>query len=208
MNITACRRILEETEVSDNYFLRLHFCVEAVLKRLMLIGLRLKGLQYAQAETIIKTCRTGIKDCLSTVFNLCGLDYKALKQYGRYAVLEDLFLNYSVPCRNLRVHGVSAEYTGPEMLGLLIGIDKAFVEEIQAFLKENGRPSLFDPPGKWGAVRGKPKDDLKAVYKGLIVKNPAPPRPKYTREQAQELFGRASGRQTKKGVRHQMEEKR
>jgi hypothetical protein len=189
MSPAACRKILEETGVSDDYFLRLHFCVEALLKRLMLIGLRLKGLQYALAETISETYHAGIRDVLSTAFALCGIDYEKLKHFGSYAVLESLFLKYSAPCRNRRVHGVSPEYTDPEMLGLLIGIDKAFVEEIQAFLKQNNRPSLFDPPRKWGAVRGKPKDDLRAVYKELFGQKPPSPRPGYTRDRAKELFG-------------------
>jgi hypothetical protein len=193
VTLAVCRKILEKTELSDGYFLRLHRCVEAVLKRLLFIGLRCRGLCRVPAETIAETCRcrAGFGGYPAEVFTLCGIDYGALTRFCSYAVLEDLFLNYSAPCRDRRVHGASPAYTDLETLGLLVDIDKAFVKELQFFLNQNGYPSLFDPPGKWGARRGNPKDDG-AVYRELFGKEPKPPRPGYTREQAKAIFDKAA----------------
>jgi hypothetical protein len=190
VTLAACRKILEKTELSDDYVLRLHFCVEALFKHLLFIGLRRRGLCRVPAEIIAETCqcRAGYNGYPAAVFTLCGIDYGALTRFCSYAVLEDLFLNYSAPCRDRRIHGTSPAYTDPETLGLLVDIDKALVK---LFLHQNGYPSLFDPPGKWGARRGNPQDDG-AVYRELFGKKAKPPLPGYTREQAKAIFDQAA----------------
>jgi len=79
MSLTECKKILAETEISSEYFLRLHFCVEAVIRRLFLIGLRLKGIQFRTAQTIAEEYPVfGLRRHLERVFSYCGVAHAKL----------------------------------------------------------------------------------------------------------------------------------
>ena len=107
MNKSECMKIINETEISDDYFLRLHFCAEAVVRRLFLIGLRLQGVQYTIAEQIAEEYNaSGLQNHIKKVFSLCGIDYNKLKSFGKYAALESLFFKFSTRHRNLRVQSI------------------------------------------------------------------------------------------------------
>jgi hypothetical protein len=183
---------LAEKTVSDEYFLRLHFCVEALLKRLFFIGLRLKGVQYKFSQMVAVTYHEGISSYIKTALRLCGIDHAELKRFNNYEVLEDLFINFSSQYRNQRVHGIRDEYTNPELLTALIQTDKGFVSELESFLKKTKRPSLFAPPGKWGAGRAKPKS-LAAVYQELSLTQHKE-RSKYTKEAALKKLASCRGK--------------
>jgi uncharacterized protein with HEPN domain len=93
MSLAECKKIITEKEITDDHFLRQHFCVEAIIKRLFLIGLRLQGVQYRIAQTIAEEYPAmGLKNHLIKVFDLCGVDYTQLKTIGKYNQLEELFL--------------------------------------------------------------------------------------------------------------------
>jgi len=147
-----CIKIINETEISDEYFLRLHFCVEAVIKRLFLIGLRLQGVQFAIAKKIVEEYpMMGLKKQIKKVFGYCNIDYNKHLTSGNYAQLETLFFEFTSRHRNRRVHGLSPAIVDKELLKLLINADKKFIMEIEATIKALGKPSVFDTPKKWGA---------------------------------------------------------
>jgi hypothetical protein len=187
MNLTECKKILDETGISDEYFLRLHFCVEAIIRRLFLIGLRLKGMQFRTAQSFVDEYHPRLRDHIRNVFGCCGVDYDKLLASEKYATLEKLFFEFTSRWRNQRVHGLYPVITDTELLKLLITADKSFINEIEAMLKKMGKPSLFDTPGKWGATRGKTKD-VAAVCKEIFGKKSSP-KPLSSQEAADMLKG-------------------
>ena len=187
MTLTECKKILAETGISDEYFLRLHFCVEAIIRRLFLIGLRLKGMQFRIAQSFVDDYHAGLRDHIRKVFCCCGVDYDDFKASNKYACLEKLFFEFTSRWRNRRVHGLYPAITDTELLKLLINTDKSFVNEIEAMLKKMGKPSLFDTPGKWGATRVKTKD-IAAVCKEVFGKKSSS-KPMSSQEAADMLKG-------------------
>jgi len=179
MSLSGIKNTLDETEISSGYFLRLHFCVEAIVRRLFFIGLRMQGIQYRAAEKISEEFPAmGLKNHIERVFGYCGVDYSTLKASSKYANLETLFFEFTVPWRNRLVHGIYREVPDTELIKLLIQADKEFIEEIETILRKQDKPSLFDKPGEWikkgqekgqgkGKIRGE-KKDTDAVYKELF----------------------------------------
>jgi hypothetical protein len=183
LSLKTCRKILDETAVTDEYFLRLHFCIESLFKRLFLIGLRKQGVQYRIAVNTANIYFESPKNFHKRIFRYCGIDHEELSAFGDYAILEDLFFKFTSPHRNKRVHGISDTYTNEEMLSLLINVDKGFFMELESFLAETKGLSFFNTPGKWGANKGTQKD-TQTVYEELLDKS-LPGKP-YTTEEVKE----------------------
>jgi hypothetical protein len=180
-------KIINETEISDDYFLRLHFCVEAMLKRVLLIGLRLNGVQYRMAQIIAEIYHDPLHTYIDKAFGLWQITQTEMETFGNYKQLKDLFLKFTSYYRNKRVHGLAKAYTDTELLELCINIDKSFIKEIEKFLVKKYKLSLFDTPSAWGAKRGIKKDSG-AVYKELLNKNKFPSKPEYTKEKVREIL--------------------
>jgi len=174
MSLTSFRKILAENAITDDYFLRLHFCIEAIIRRLFLIGLRLQGVQFRIAQTIVDEYPPmGLEKHLKNVFDHCGIDYAELKTHDKYAKLEELFFNFTSPWRNRRVHGLSSNITDTELLKHLITADKRFIKELETSLKKMGKPSFFDTPKKWGAKRI-PNQNESLISQGYYKKGKPP----------------------------------
>lgn len=178
--------VIAEDTVSAEYFLRLHICVEALLKRWLFIGLHLKGVQYKTAQTAVRLHHDGIASLLELLPELCGLSYTGLKVSGNYKTLEDLFLNFSAKYRNYMVHGIFGNIGDGETLTLLIKTDKRFICEIQSFIEANGKPSLFAKPGAWGTPKASPATIEEVFQKHLKLKHLK--NPPYTIEKVKDLW--------------------
>ncbi|MCL2185789.1 MAG: hypothetical protein FWB86_08065 [Treponema sp.] len=156
MTLKDFKNILKEDEISCDYFLRIHYCVEELSRRLLLIGLRMYGIQFKYAREVSENFYDSDKNrFFSALYKLCGLDYEELNSFGNYKELEHLMLKFSSKHRNRLLHGVALEYSDNDLLKLLITIDKCFIEEVFSFLKHKGKPSIFEKPKEWKAPRGK-----------------------------------------------------
>lgn len=188
LSLTTLQKILTKKEISDDYFLQLHFCVEAVIRRLFFIGLRVKGVQYRIAQEFVQECPPGgLRNHIPLVLGFCEVDYNELKKSGNYYDLETLFFEFARCYRNRRVHGLSLAITDTELLKLLIAIDKSYVNELMRTLKNLGKPSLFDNPGKWGAKRQQ-KKDIPVELQKLFKRRSEAPMP---REKAEKMLKEA-----------------
>ncbi len=98
------------TEISVPSFIDRHRYAEGYLRRLLLIGLRLNGVQYKQAQKIVELSFLNNRALLEKVFILLSQHEFTLKQaktkYSRFATSIDLFLNFTSPYRNLLIHGI------------------------------------------------------------------------------------------------------
>jgi len=170
------RKILDDNTISCEQFLRVHCCVEELFRRLLLIGLRLKGVQYNDAVTISEIYYESMNDkFIKKVIEYCGLNYNKLIDFGNYKTFQALFLEFAKPHRNKLVHGLALNYSDNELLELLISIDKCLIQELEAFFNQENKLSFFDPPKKWGAKRIAKKADIKKIYKELLGRNLLPP---------------------------------
>jgi hypothetical protein len=154
---------------------------------LLLIGLRRQGLQYKDAEAISESYFTKKRrEHLKIIVEYCGLNYKELLSFRNFNELLELFFQFTSRHRNRLMHGVALTYTDEVLLELLISVNKSFIKEFEAFLKHTGKPSFFDPPGKWGALRGK-KADINEICKKLLGgKMPLPPT--YNKKKASDVM--------------------
>jgi hypothetical protein len=59
LSLTQMQERLANKTTSDAAFLETHICVEGLLKRVLLIGLRLHGVQYRDARQFIKVYNPG-----------------------------------------------------------------------------------------------------------------------------------------------------
>jgi len=171
MNLKEFRKIIEEeNEISCERFVRVHCCTEAIWKRLLLIGLRLNEVQYKEAELISDNYYDYKKDnYMKTILELCGLKYNELLSFGCFKELLELYIYFSCRHRNRLLHGDALTYSDKDLLELLITVDKCFIDEINAFLKEKGKPTVFASPGKWGAKQGERMERTK-IYKDFLKK--------------------------------------
>ncbi|OQA93942.1 MAG: hypothetical protein BWY27_00008 [Bacteroidetes bacterium ADurb.Bin234] len=163
IELSKCKTILEQKNISDEYFIKLHITLEGYLKRLLFIGLRTKDVQYKTAQESITKYHEILPNMISKIWLILGIDYKNdLLKFGKYKILEEYVLNFTSKYRNYRVHGIYDEIKDHELLRCLILIDKAFINEIEKYLKTKKMPSAFDEPKKWGAKVSKIKsvDDV------------------------------------------------
>jgi len=159
-----------------------------MFRRLLLIGLRLKGLQYNDAVHISENYYEGMGEkFIKRVIEYCGIDYQELIRFGDYKILQDLFVKFTKRHRNRLMHGVALTYTDEKMLELLISIDKRLILELEAFFAQKKKLSFFDPPKKWGAGKVKEKADIDKICKELFGKK-LPPQPEYTMKNVPDIM--------------------
>jgi hypothetical protein len=168
-NLTVFKKLLDSKNISFVHFLRLHFAVEALFMRMLLIGLRLKGIQYKTAvEAVgIYTVKKKKEDILKKAWELCGFNYtKDINSNKKYRELKDLYLHFSAPYRNKLVHGAKSSINDEELLSILISIDKSFIETIESIAKSKGE-SFFNEPKTWGTKNGK-INNIEQVFKTVF----------------------------------------
>ncbi len=168
--LKQCQKILNKNEISDEYFLELHFCIEGCIKRLLFIGLRLNGVEYKTARESIDKYYKPFPSMLEVAFSLAGFDYKKdLCKYKNYKEIEEFFLGFSTKYRNYRVHGVMDKISSKnnELLKTLITLDKLFIKTINDFIAEEKGVTIFDKPRKWGAKKGT-INNFKEVFDNIL----------------------------------------
>jgi len=189
MTLTDCKKIISKKDISDSHFLKLHFCVEDIYRRLFFIGLRKRGVYYKTAKKISESYyNPNHKEYYDTIFSYCEINKSGLLTNKKFKTLLDLYMNFTSFHRNKRVHGIANAYKDKEFLKLLIKVDKDLIKEILTFLKLSYKLDIFDKPKNWNIKRGN-KEDTDNIYnelysKGLLKKKI------YTKEQvAQKLKG-------------------
>ncbi len=186
--LKQCKKILNKNEISDEYFLELHFCIEGCIKRLLFIGLRLNGVEYKTARESIDKYYKPFYKMLEQAFSLTGFDYqKDLCEYKNYKEIEEFFLGFSTKYRNYRVHGVMDKISSKnnELLKTLIRLDKLFIKTINDFIAEKKGITIFDEPKKWGAKKGT-INSLEEVFGSIL--NAGVTKRKYSKDEVDKFL--------------------
>ena len=160
-------------EIEEESIVMTEFAVERYFQRLFFIGLRRKGVNYQQAEEIVKRKRTEVGNLLQDILKnyiLSAEQYDDFKYVNSLQVLGSLFMNYTLPQRNSIAHG---KYSCPdeETIILCIKINIGYILEIEEFLKTRLSLSAFDTPKKWGAAVVRRKLTDGEIEKSYGVKN-------------------------------------
>lgn len=136
---------------SDNDIKETECAVEAYFNRLILIGLRLKGVKYEQCQEIIKNTFIHEKDSLKNGLKLiCKEQLKDIYS-SKIEKLKELFESFSVVYRNKLVHGAISGVHDKKIAELCVKINKALIQELEKSLNKHLNHSAFDQPKKWGA---------------------------------------------------------
>lgn len=163
-------------EFNTDYFMRSYRTCESYFKRIVFIGLRLKGVQYNQAERIIRTTFMPVRDILRKGLEL--LDKNKSEQIIEKAAVQNsfnLFLKFSVPYRNLVSHGVLTEIDDQKTLRLLIELNIKMIKEIEHEVGKTFNRSILDEPKKWGARKSNKifaEDEIRALKLGHDAREP------------------------------------
>jgi hypothetical protein len=70
ISLKRFKEVFNSSKISDDYFLNLHFLTEAYFKRLLMIGLRIKEVDYKTAKSTIEALNEGSYNLLKTVEKL------------------------------------------------------------------------------------------------------------------------------------------
>jgi len=157
MDLKLIKAILySPPEITTYYFMKSYRACESYFNRIVFIGLRLKGIQYSQAEKIIRTTFMPIRDSLRKGLSLID-EQKGKKIIQQEAVQNsfNLFLGFSAPYRNLVSHGVLTEISDQRTLELLIELNIKMLKEIEHEIGKTFNLSILDEPQKWGARKSK-----------------------------------------------------
>ena len=167
--LEQAKKTLASQEISQPQFIKIHLTVEGIIKRLLFIGLRKNGVQYKTAQQAIAEYYESNKTTiLEKAWNLCGIDYqKTVSADPAYKTMENLFLAFSSKYRNILVHGNDGALHDIELVKTLIQVDKKFIQSIEFALKNNNKPSFFEPPKAWGIKNGT-ITDIDEVYRTLL----------------------------------------
>lgn len=158
------RSVLEEDPgaYDSNHFLKIHIHVEAYIKRLMLIGLRLKGVQYDDSVTIVQSVFIPIAKLIDkTLFLIdpstasehsiiAGLKNK----HTNFFALKGLVTDFTSIYRNRLAHGTIENLPDQDLIDCLCHTNKSFFRSFEHLLKTEFGHSAFDKPGDWGAKAG------------------------------------------------------
>jgi hypothetical protein len=164
-------------------FFDIHRSIEAYIKRILLISLRIKGIKYKESTVIVERTYISTADLIEKVLFL--LDQSSSKQaevvgelkkrYKDFFVLKELLLKFSSKFRNLLAHGTIGELKDPELIRYLCHVNKSFYQEFENLLKKEYGHSAFDKPGDWGAKRGVDEEIEKSAKRlrlGKILNQP------------------------------------
>lgn len=128
--------------------------VETYFMRLILIGLRLKGVSYKQAQEIIMNKFVKTDTALDVALNLIDnrkapivLEKESIK------TISSLFMKFSRPYRNKLEHSGVGGITDTEIIRTCININTAFIREMDYQITSEMGHSAFVEPKEWGARR-------------------------------------------------------
>lgn len=164
-------------------FLRLHRYLEGYVKRVMLIGLRLKGVQYENSRKIVESTYISTANLIEKVLVLLdqsGRKHNAVitglkKTHSGFFELKDLVLKFTSVYRNRLAHGTIGELKDQDLIDYLCHINRSFYKEFEQLLKKEYGHSAFERPGDWEAKNGiqeKIENTVKRLSLGSIVKDP------------------------------------
>lgn len=182
---TKIREILNPSkmEYTNQIFFKTHTHLEAYIKRVLLVALRLKGVKYENSVKIVESTYLNTAHLIDKVLVL--LDTKSCSQkdalnnlklkYPDFFTCHDLVLNFSAVYRNRLAHGTISELKDPELLKLLCQTNYAFFQSFEDLLKQEYFHSALEKPKDWGAKRGNNEaieTTIKNLKLGSIVKEP------------------------------------
>jgi len=151
-----------KTTYDSSDFFNLHRYIEAYLKRVLLIGLRLNKVKYEESRKIVG----------STYLNTAALIEKALflldsskekqsivlrhlkSNHEDFFIISDILIKFSSKYRNRLAHGTIEELKNQELIKLLCHVNESFFKEFESLLEFEYGHSAFDQPRDWGATRG------------------------------------------------------
>jgi len=147
-------------------FFNLHRYLEAYIKRVFLISLRLQGVRYDTSRKIVDHGFIPIGQMLAK--SIIMLDrtersaqtvMRALKQqHADFFVLKGLFSEFSSHFRNRFAHGAVGDFSNQELIQCLCHVDRSFYQEFEKLLGAEYGKSAFEKPGEWGAKNGADED--------------------------------------------------
>ncbi len=173
----------QSSEFKPSEFLLLHRYSEAYLKRVLLIGLRLRGAQYESSKKIVEntylTTKALIPKCMVLLMRdgtkQKDVEKMLLSKYPDFIDLQNLFLEFTSKYRNILAHGLIDEIKDAELLDTLCLTNKRFIQCFERVLQSEFGHSAFDTPKCWGAIRGLAEDIEKTVSRlrlGSITSKP------------------------------------
>lgn len=152
----------KSTSKDINYFFKTHIYLEAYLKRVYLIGLRLRNVQYENSEKIISSTYMKTPQLINKIMWL--LDTKNIsktinkadfkKNYPQLEIHLEVVLKFSSLYRNQLAHGTIDDIEDQKTIDWLCHTNISFVSEFEDTLKRIYSHSAFDKPSDWGAKRG------------------------------------------------------
>jgi hypothetical protein len=185
LSLAQMRKRLANKTISDADFLETHICVEGLLKRVLLIGLRVRGVQYRDARQFIKVYNPGgLKKTIPKTLKLLDIT-----PGPKLRELTELVVEVTAKYRNLRVHGIRGPFNDTAFLKLLINIDREFMIELRRIVQQEKGADIFDKPAKFGAAKIPHKTEPKAILTGILEEQyRGIGTMKYTTEQAGKMF--------------------
>ena len=170
LTLTEIRTTIESTEISDEQFLNLHIVIESYLKRLLLIGLRNKNVQYKTATKCVNKFYVQPSEMMKLIWKLLNISSKELENDKTYTPINNAHLNFTSVYRNKRLHGVISEIEDKDLLILLIKLDKAYIQLLENCCKRIKNASCFDPPKKWGITKRGTINNVDEVMLSILNK--------------------------------------
>lgn len=95
LTLTEIRTTIESTEISDEQFLNLHIVIESYLKRLLLIGLRNKNVQYKTATKCVNKFYVQPSEMMKLIWKLLNISSKELENDKTYTPINNAHLNFT-----------------------------------------------------------------------------------------------------------------
>lgn len=149
------------TEVAD--FLKIHTHMEAYLRRILLIALRLNGADYEVAREIASKRQFNIEYLTEAVITYLAktkapsekkVKNRIKQNHPDLAKLRKLFLGFTACLRNQIAHGTREKVGGEQVHKLACHVDQSYYTEFERMLLSVFKHSAFEKPGAWGAKQG------------------------------------------------------
>ncbi len=169
--------------INGDYFFKTHTHLEAYIKRVMLIGLRLRGVQYENSVKIVDSTYITTAKLIDKALWLVdgsGQNQSTIitdlkNRYPDFFALKGLVLGFSAIYRNRLAHGTISELHDQAVMELLCHVNRSFFNEFEMLLISEHGHSAFNKPGDWGALPGLSESIEKTANRlalGTIVKAP------------------------------------
>ena len=168
--------------ISSEFF-DLHRYIEAYIKRILLISLRINGVKYKESTVLVERTYLNTAKLIETVLFLLDQSEdnqnmvisKLKKKHRDFFVLKELLLKFSSKYRNWLAHGAIIELKDTNLINHLCHVNKSFFKEFESLLKTEYGHSAFNKPGDWGAKRGLDEEIEKSAKRlglGKILDQP------------------------------------